>query len=223
MAEANAPNVAVDLLHIHSIITRGLNVVTENSQRYAQEGFPDEPTKKGFLSYARSFVAALHSHHLTEDELAFPYFREKLTDAPFDLLIAQHKELVHILDEVKAAIEEVSAATQAAPALDRLNQALRKLAELWHPHIGIEQDHFTVARLEGLIDRKEHVRLGKLFAEHGQKHSGPGYLAVPFLLYNLPPEERAILARKMPFLLTRVLVPVVWKTRWAPMLPFLLS
>ncbi len=223
MIESNAPNVASDLLRVHSIITRALSVTSEKSQRFAQEGFPDASTKEGFLCYARSFVSVLHGHHLTENELAFPYFRDKLPDAPYDLLIAQHQELVHVLDEIKAAIEEVSEEPQAAKALNRLNQTLRRLGDLWHPHIDIEQEHFTVAKLEALINREEHIRLGKLFVEHSQKHTGPGYLVVPFLLYNLAPEERVILARNMPFLLTYLLVPVIWKARWASMRPFLLS
>jgi hemerythrin-like domain-containing protein len=222
MAEANAPNVAQDLLSIHSIITRALNVSSEKSQRFAQEGFSDASMKEGFFCYARSFVSVIHGHHLTENELAFPYFREKVPDAPYDLLIAQHQELVHVLDEIKAAIEEVSAEPQAA-ALNKLNQGLKRLADLWHPHIAIEQDHFSVAKLGVLINREEHIRLGKLLARHGQKHMGPGYLVVPFLLYNLAPKERAVFARNMPFLLTHLLVPVVWKKQWASMRPFLLS
>jgi hypothetical protein len=70
---------------------------------------------------------------------------------------------------------------------------------------------------------EEHIRLSKQFAEHGRQHMAPGSLVVPFLLYNLSVEERAIFARPMPFFLTRVLVPVVWRKRWAPMKPFLLS
>ena len=222
MADANAPNIALDLLRIHSIITRALSVTIEKSLQFAQEGFPDSATGAGFMCYARTFVSVIHGHHLTEDELAFPYFRQKLQDAPFDLLIAQHHELVHVLDEIKAAIEEVSAEPQAA-ALNKLNQGLRRLADLWHPHIGIEQEHFTAAKLEALIGREEHIRLGKLFAKHGQTHMGPGSLALPFLLYNLDAKERALFARNIPLLVTRFLVPVVWKSRWAPMLPFLLS
>ena len=74
-----------------------------------------------------------------------------------------------------------------------------------------------------LLAPEEHTRLSGLFAEHGRKHMSPDYLIVPFLLYNLPPEERAIFARTMPLILTRLLVPLVWKKKWAPMLPFLLS
>jgi hypothetical protein len=53
--------------------------------------------------------------------------------------------------------------------------------------------------------------------------ASPTYLAVPFLLYDLPPEEKAIQARGMPPELTEQLVPVVWKEQWAPMKPFLLD
>jgi hemerythrin-like domain-containing protein len=165
MADANAPNIALDLLRIHSIITRALSVTSESSQRFAQEDFPDASTKDGFLCYARSFVSVLHSHHLTEDELGFPYFREKLPDAPYDLLMDQHKELASVVDEVKIAIEDVSAYRQAAASLNKLNLLLRRLADLWQPHIGIEEGHFTVAKLDALISREEHIKWGKLFAE----------------------------------------------------------
>ena len=223
MAEANAPNVASDLLRIHSIITRGLNVVTEKSQQFAQAGFPDPSTREGFLCYARSFVSVLHAHHLTEEELVFPDMQKRLPDAPYDLLRTQHREITSALDEIRTTIEEVAADPSAAPPLTKLNQALKRMADLWHPHIAIEQDHFSVEKVAALIGPEEHIRLGRQFAEHGQKHAGPDYLVVPFLLYNLPPEERAMFAKSMPPIVTQHLVPVVWKEQWAPMLPFLLS
>jgi hemerythrin-like domain-containing protein len=223
MAEANSPNVALDLLRIHSIITRGLNVAAEKSQAFAREGFPDRSTREGFICYARSLVSVLDSHHLTENELVFPYFRAKLPDAPYDLLIAQHQEVVRLLDHIKIAVEEAAADSQPAAPLTRLNVALRSLGEIWHPHIGIEQSHFTPDRVGPLLAPEEHSRLSRLWAEHGRQHTGPDYLVVPFLLYNLPPEERAIFARAIPLIVTRLLMPVVWKKRWAPMRPFLLS
>ncbi len=55
------------------------------------------------------------------------------------------------------------------------------------------------------------------------KHSGPDYLVVPFLLYNLSPEDRATMSAEMPPVVTQQLVPVVWKEKWQPMSPFLLG
>ena len=58
--------------------------------------------------------------------------------------------------------------------------------------------------------------------ELSQQHSGPAHWVVPFLLYNLPPDRRAVFARPMPLVVTRLLVPIVWRRKWAPMRPFLL-
>ena len=157
MAEANTPNVALDLLRIHAIITRGLNVATEKSEVFAREGFPDPSTREGFICYARSFVSALHAHHLTENELVFPYLRAKLPDAPYDLLIAQHQELVHILDQIKVAIEEVAADPEATAPPTKLNGLLRRMGGIWHPHIGIEQDHFAPDKVGPLLAPEEHT------------------------------------------------------------------
>jgi hemerythrin-like domain-containing protein len=223
MAETNAPNVAVDLLRIHSIITRGLNVATEKSQRFAQEGFPDTSTGEGFICYARSLASVLDAHHLTEEELVFPDMQGMLPDVPYDLLKAQHREITSVLGEIQAAIEEVAADPSVAAPLTKLHEALKRLGDLWHAHIGIEQDHFTVDKIATLIGPEEQVRLIRRYAEHGQKHAGPDYLVVPFLLYNLPPEERAIFARALPAIVTQQLVPGPWKEKWQPMLPFLLS
>ena len=39
----------------------------------------------------------MNSHHLTEDELAFPYFRELTPGAHFDSLSETHRLMVHVL------------------------------------------------------------------------------------------------------------------------------
>jgi hypothetical protein len=60
-------------------------------------------------------------------------------------------------------------------------------------------------------------------AELSFKNMGPHYLVVPFMLYNLEPGPRSILASRMPSEMTEQLVPVAWKDQWAPMKPFLLE
>ena len=46
---------------------------------------------------------------------------------------------------------------------------------------------------------------------------------VPFILYNLAPGERALMAAGMPAAVTQQLVPGPWKEKWAVMQPFLLA
>ena len=90
-------------------------------------------------------------------------------------------------------------------------------------HIAIEEEHFTIARFASLMPPEEHSRLLGLFMQHMQQNTGPDYLIVPFLLYNSAPDNRAFFAGGMPPIVTQQLVPVVWKEKWAPMQPFLLT
>ena len=94
MSESIKPNVGADLKRIHAIITRGLNVAIEHSQAFAQNGYPDASTREGFISYVKTFIFMIHSHHLTEDEVAFPFFQAQMTATPFDALTAQHQEMI---------------------------------------------------------------------------------------------------------------------------------
>ena len=223
MPESSSPNVVGELVLIHLIITRGLKVAVEHCESFGRQGYPAASAREGFVSYVRSLASSLHAHHLTEDDLVFPYFREKIPDAPFDVLSAQHRALVPLLEEIRLSIEEMASTTEEGEALQHLNRILAQIAEIWHPHIKTEEEHFTQERVDALINTEEHRRLCGLFGEHGRKHAGPDYLVVPFLLYNLPAEKRAAFARTMPPIVTQQLVPVVWKEKWEPMRPFLLS
>lgn len=222
MSRSTTPNIGSALLRIHAVITRGLKVATEHSQSFAQQGCPDITRREGFIGYVRCFVSVLDAHHQLEDQMVFPYFRDKFPDAPYELLMTQHRSLVPILDQMKTVIGEAAAHTAGSEFFNKIYQQLRSIEELWHPHIRIEEDHFTVDRVGARIDPEEQLRMSGLFAEHGRQHTGPDFLVVPFLLYNLPPEERSILAAEMPPIVTEQLVPVVWKEKWEPMKPFLL-
>ena len=64
--------VAASLLRIHKIISRALNVSIQKCDEYlAKQGIPPEEAA-GFLMYVTTLKRIVHSHHLTEDEIAFP-------------------------------------------------------------------------------------------------------------------------------------------------------
>jgi hypothetical protein len=67
------------------------------------------------------------------------------------------------------------------------------------------------------------IRIQKEYGEFFQEHTGPAYLVFPFALYNLSPEDRAILAQGFPEMVTKQLVPIDWKDKWTSMQPFLLK
>jgi hemerythrin-like domain-containing protein len=223
MTQPNQPNIVADLLRFHRMITRGLDVSIAEGQTFAREGYPDASTHEGYISYVRSLASVLNAHHLTEDELAFPRFRERLPDPPYEQLMAEHAEMVPVLDEIEAAAERAAAEAGPGPALDDLQHALTKVRDLWRPHIQKEEVHFTTEKAAELFSVDEHVAMAGQFAKFGQEHMGTDYLVVPFMLYNLAPEDRAVMSRAMPPVITQELVPIVWKDKWAPMKPFLLD
>ena len=223
MSEVRKPNIGADLLRIHSVITRGLTVSIEYSASYVREGYPDAATQRGFCLYVQTLVSVLSVHHQGEDEIAFPYFRDKLPDMPIDKLMADHRVMESILDELRVTIEAMADEAQAGEALNDLNRALTKLAHLWHPHIQIEERFYDVDRMAALMDVDEHARLGGELAGFSQQHMQSPELAMPFVLYNLPADQRAILAQMLPPAVTQQLIPVDWKEKWAPMRPFLMD
>ena len=210
-------NIAVSFFNIHNIITRGLRVSIESVQ-----GLKGGGSQEGFFNYIRALASIVNSHHLTEDEIAFPYFRDKLPGAPFDALIENHQVMVQLLDKIKLAVEKAEKKDQLATELSNLESALTRLNDLWHPHIQIETDEF-MNKADALIPVEEQLRLVKLFGEHGQKNAVPPYLTVPFMLYNLPVEDRKVFSQGMPAEVLQNLVPVVWKEKWESMTPFLLA
>lgn len=218
------PNVGASLLLIHHIITRGLEVAIEQSGLLAKSGFTDSSLQEGFTNYARTLLAVLRAHHLTEDELVFPYLQEKLklVEAPFDVLELEHHAIEFLLPQLDATIGKLQS-DAPGPALQELSRLFRMLNDVWGPHIRKEEEHFTLELLGQLIGPEEHVRLIRDFAAHSQSIAKPDYLVVPFLLFNLDREERAHFSRALPPTVTEQLVPGAWKEKWASMRPFLLG
>ena len=220
MSEGAAPNIGVTMIAIHHAITRGLAIGIERGTGFVRQGYPDAATQAGFVMYVQTLATVVSAHHISEDEVAFPYLRDKLPDVPFDKLMADHRVMEGMLEELKTA----AGGSDAAQSLGGMTKTLSELADLWHPHIGIEErDIYDVEIIAGLMDVDENVRVGQMLAEKAQQYVVPPYLGIPWLLYNLPPDQRASFARTMPPAVIQELVPVAWKEHWAPMGPFLLD
>jgi len=104
-----------------------------------------------------------------------------------------------------------------------LGQTLASIAEVWHPHIQIEEDHFTADRLFPVMSLEEQGILSRKAAEHSQRLASPDYLVAPFLLFNLTSDDRALFAQAIPPIVVQQLVPITWKDKWLSMKPFLLA
>ena len=210
------------LARIHLVITRGVETARERSHAYAG-GEPASPEAiAGFVDYLHTLASILHGHHTGEEELVFPAIRDRFQDAPWALLEQEHRAMVPVIEELKACAAQLRDApsqevwTNTASVLDRL-------ALLWEPHYQREETHMSAADVAALIPLSEQQSLVAAAAAHSQQHTGPDYLVLPFLLYNLDGDERLAMAALFPPVVTQQLVPIAWKDKWSPMKPFLLA
>jgi hemerythrin-like domain-containing protein len=221
---AGSRDIAQYFARIHSVITYALETSIERGKQYAEAGYPDKRTRKGFVSYVRCLSALLHAHHTTEDDLAFPYFWEKMPELPVERLIAQHQQMDPLLDRIRADLSQLAKGEEVGPSLTGLGQALREMLTLWQGHVKAEEQHLTTERIDAVIDREEQDRIRRrlvLYSRRLQRRAAPLSLLIPFTLYNLSCEERMDLAPKMAQIVTRWLIPHIWRRRWMPMASFL--
>lgn len=212
----NISPVVEGLLRIHKIISRGLSISIRKCDEYVgKKGIPASETK-GFSMYVATLKWVTHSHHLSEDEISFPYFSEYI-EAPYNQLKDDHNNIARLLDTLDQCLLDVS-----SNGIERLREVLVEFEKMWIPHIKIEEDNFSTGKLNAVIEIKEQMHLVKKLGEHSIKNSGPGSLSLPFLFYNLDGKEREDFMKPIPWIAKKFLVPVIWRNQWKPMSPFLM-
>ena len=223
MPNGNKPNIREDYIRFHKVITRGLAVSLQNINEFLKIGALDTSNRESFLKYVQSFSSVLHGHHMVENEKIFPYFMNKLPEVPYERLISEHNIFKVGLQEINIGLSNLMSGNDDSKSLKLLKSGLDKIEPIWHPHIQIENTQLY-GRIGSLnIDLEEMIRIQKEDGEFFQEHATPPYLVVHFVLYNLSPEDRSIAAQGLPEMVTKQLVPVDWKDKWAPMQPFLLD
>jgi hypothetical protein len=205
------------LLMTHKIISRGLSTSIAKCDEYLGKQVIPPGEATGFSQYVTTLKWVTHAHHLSEDDIAFPYFKEHF-DAPWDRLKDDHQTISRILLRMDQSLLEISNG-----GLVKLREALGEFEMMWVPHIKIEEERFTSDKVQKIVGMKEQVSLSEKLARHGSKNSGPGPLALPFFFYNLEGSDREAFMMPFPWIVKKVLVPIVWKGQWKPMSPFLLS
>ena len=220
MSDDHRTNIGISLLCIHHCITRGIEVSLQYSQGFLQSGFPYEETRSGFYSYVRSLASVVHAHHLSEDDVAFPYFKDKYPQIPFDTLQDTHRKIIPILAAINLSLDQPG---ENGERLTEFIRSLSALETLWRPHIQLEESYITPKTVDELASLEDQQKLAMQIGQHNQKYAIPDFLTVPFTLFNLAGAEREYMAAEMPPIVTQQLVPQVWKEKWSPMIPFLLQ
>jgi hemerythrin-like domain-containing protein len=210
-------NVGSDLVRIHKVITRALQVSIKSSQDTNIE----ENNRQGFGLYVRALTILLHAHHDGEDELAFPFWEVRLPTGPFDELSRQHREMVAYLEQIEQWMGAGSNAWHANMMME-LHKVISGLWTLWETHIALEEATVGPENSQKYLTPIENEQLSKQLAEHGQVHSQPNELVMPFVVYNLAVDDRTEFVKLLPPVLAQQLIPIAWKNVWEPMTPFLL-
>jgi len=219
--EPTRPTTSRDLMLIHMIISRAIEVTRQKGQEFLAGGFPDDRTRQGYHDYVHCLVSVLAAHHLAEDEVVFPQLGIRIPSAPYKLLSADHQEITAILEDMGKSLDSFDG-DGIKPAISSILASLDQLRNMWYPHIGIEESQFSEQNLNRVLSPEEQGALSQQISRHSQAHISPDYLVIPFLLFNLPPLERRLFAAGVPPVVTQQLVPYAWKEKWAPMKPFLL-
>jgi hypothetical protein len=222
MPQNSLPNPANDLVRIHKAISRGITVALTNGTRFNKDGFPDAGTQEGFVRYTQSLVIVLTAHHGSEDEIAFPALKLRLPTAPYERLSATHQNIATCLDMVRKAMGDMPGESTEV-GLGIVIEGLKKISSLWSPHIHMEERHFGEEAIGAVMTPEEQAQVSISMAKHSQEHAVPPYLALPFVLFNLPADDRASMAETLPKIVIEELIPKEWKDQWAPMKPFLLD
>ena len=215
------PSLAGDLIRIHKAITRGLTIAATRGADFIRDGFPDPRIQQGFALYVQTLTAVVSAHHLGEDEVAFPALKQKLPATPFGRLSAEHVTIEKGLDQIKTTLPEL-AGTNYAPALVKTVDSIKGILAVWTPHIEIEETAFSAEAIAGAMTPEEQAQISMDFGKHAQDHVGAPFFALPFVLFNLTPADRAEMLGMMPKPVVE-LIPGEWKDKWSPMKPFLLD
>ena len=223
MSNEYKPNLGMDYIRFHKAMTRGIDVSLQNIDEFLTTGAIEILNREGFLKYVQSFSTVLHGHHLVENEKIFPYFKDKLPKVPYERLMSEHEIFVGGLQEINTGIDNLMSEKDEMNSLNLLKSGFSKIDQIWHPHIQIEntQLYGPIGSLN--MDLDEMIIILKEAGDFFQEHTDPPFLVLPFVLYNLSPEDRELANKGFPEMVTKQLVPIDWKDKWISMEPFLLK
>jgi hypothetical protein len=162
------------LIRIHAAYTRALDRAAEQSERPARKAVLNAGDMKELAEHVHCLVATLRGHHLSEDEVIFLDLWEVLTDTPYDLLVAQSREIEPLLAEIDAASRRVGEGPVEDTLCD-LHSTLTRTIALWHRHYPIEEEHFAEPAAAAAIAPAEMARKAEQYARAAQECTGPDF------------------------------------------------
>jgi hypothetical protein len=91
-------------LAVHKVISRGVDISNAHIDGFIKDGFSTEQIGEGYLNYVHALTVLFDSHHKTEDDIAFPFFQEKLPNTHFEWLFEDHDLITGFIEELQPSI-----------------------------------------------------------------------------------------------------------------------
>lgn len=206
-------------LLIHKMISRGINVSVEWGDKFSQQGFDNDHLQDGYIKYVKCLLKNLEHHHLVEDDVMFPFFHDKLPNTKFDQLEEEHEMITRLIEELSSIPLLNNDDTNIQNDVTEISQTLSKISDLWFKHIRLEEEDF-INLIGASVSQDESLFLLEKISTYRDDLFEPYSLTMPFILFNLEPEERQIMAMELPPEIIEELIPHAWKAEWETMTPF---
>jgi hemerythrin-like domain-containing protein len=208
-------------LAVHKMISRGVDISISHVDGFIKDGFPNEMICDGYLNYIQALTVLFDSHHKTEDDIAFPYFREALPKTHFEWLLEDHGLITGFIEELHPILDALHKREQVDISLVLCKDVLLKISDRWYGHIGLEEEEF-IDLIDSLSTNEERFHLFTQFGDYNVKLLEPHYLSIPFMLYNLEPQDQQQIFTAYPKAWFADLETPQWRSKWESMIPFLL-
>ncbi|MBW6465241.1 MAG: hemerythrin domain-containing protein [Brevefilum sp.] len=208
-------------LTVHQVISRGVDISNAHIDGFIKDGFPNETIFDGYLNYLHALIVLFDSHHKTEDDIAFPFFREALPNTHFEWLLEDHDLITGFIEELHPILDALNKREQVNVNLVLCKDILFKMSDRWYGHIGLEEEEF-INLIDDLISNEERVRLFSQFKNYNYKLLKPHNLTFPFMLYNLEPQDQRHIVNAYSEARFADLDAPAWRAEWESMIPFLL-
>ena len=218
-AKGRAKHLSKGLDLIHRVLSRPLDIGISHIDSCISLKKVDMENYEGFKDYISSLATVFNAHHHGEDEILFPTFEKKIKNADFSMLIKQHKELHPLMVQITTKVDVDNPSLYQYKEIRNL---LKEIKDLWSRHRD-KEEQIVELEMEPEMSLAEQIELNNKLSKHGQSMSEPANLILPFLIYNLKGAERDEFTNDMPWILKKFIVPIVWKSKWEKMRPFLLT
>jgi hemerythrin-like domain-containing protein len=208
-------------LIVHKVISRGVDISNAHIDGFIKDGFPNETACDGYLNYIHALTVLFDSHHKTEDDIAFPFFRDALPKTHFEWLLEDHDLINGFIEELQPILDALNKREQVDINMVLCKEVLVKISDRWYGHIDLEEEEF-INLIDDLITDEEKDRLFTRFGNYNFELLEPHNLSFPFMLYNLESQDQQHIVNAYPKAWFADLNMPVWRAKWESMIPYLL-